>query len=136
MHPDLVGKSILVVDDNYWNREIARELILLMGPTVITASNGLEAIELISSENINLVFMDIQMPEMDGYQTVINIRQTIQKPLPVIVALTAHVHDGDRIKSLDLGMNDFVSKPVSPEKLRRAMLKRLTQDIVDQEKTG
>lgn len=117
------GASVLLVEDHEINRQLATELLQKMGVDVTTACNGREALERIGNQDFDLVLMDIQMPEMDGFTATREIRR-MGKPgtanLP-IVAMTAHAMSGDREKSLQAGMNDHVPKPIDPEELLRAL---------------
>ena len=110
---------ILLAEDNEINRQVARELLQGMGLDVVMVTNGAEAVERVKSEDFDLVFMDIQMPEMDGYQATRMIRRKLGKDKLVIIAMTAHAMTGDRERCLQAGMNDHISKPLSPEALKQ-----------------
>lgn len=104
---------VLVVDDNKFNMVIAKDFLEDWGCKTLEAYNGIEALEVLKSESVDIVLMDIQMPEMDGYETSRIIRQT--NPSLPIIALTADVV-GDVIKRVYAsGMNGFISKPFDPE---------------------
>ncbi len=109
---------ILLAEDNEINQQVASELLQGMGLEVIVASNGREAVELLELQSFDLVFMDIQMPEMDGYQATRTVRKMPDKQQLPIVAMTAHAMKGDRERCLDEGMNDHISKPLNPAELR------------------
>ena len=87
---------------------------------VLTATTGSEAIHLIDPPDISIVLMDIMMPEMDGYQTMEQIRQKPISALPII-ALTAKAMKGDREKCLEAGASDYLAKPVNTEQLLSAL---------------
>ena len=110
---------ILLVEDNEINRQVARELLERMGLEVVMATNGAEAVKILRKEDYDLVFMDIQMPEMDGYQATRVIRDSLRKDKLIIIAMTAHAMAGDRERCLRAGMNDHIAKPLSPEALRQ-----------------
>ncbi|MDD2998393.1 MAG: response regulator, partial [Candidatus Riflebacteria bacterium] len=116
--------TTLVVEDNEINQEVARGILEMFGCNVTVASSGNEALEQLSEKTFDAVFLDCQMPEMDGFEVVKRIR-TIDalKNIPVI-AMTAHSMTGDREKCLDAGMDDYLAKPVSPDLLLQ-ILKRL-----------
>ena len=116
--------TTLVVEDNEINQEVARGILEMFGCNVTVASSGNEALEQLSEKTFDAVFLDCQMPEMDGFEVVKRIR-TIDalKDIPVI-AMTAHSMTGDREKCLDAGMDDYLAKPVSPDLLLQ-ILKRL-----------
>ena len=110
---------ILLAEDNEINRQVARELLQGMGLEVVMVTNGAEAVERVKNEDFDLVFMDIQMPEMDGYQATRMIRQKLGKDKLIIIAMTAHAMTGDRERCLQAGMNDHISKPLSPDALKQ-----------------
>jgi len=115
---DLVGRTVLLVDDDARNIFALSSVLERHGMQVLTATTGREAIDLInSSPDISIVLMDIMMPEMDGYETIQQIRtQGAFRRLP-IVALTAKAMKGDREKCLDAGASDYLAKPVNTEQL-------------------
>ncbi len=105
---------LLLVEDNQINQLIAEELLKNVGYTIDIANNGQEALDMLEINNYDLVLMDIQMPIMDGLTTTKNIRNNPKfKDLPV-VAMSAHAMSGDKEKSLKSGMNDHITKPISP----------------------
>jgi len=112
----LVG-DVLLVEDNLINQQVAQEILEAMGLTVSCADNGREALELLHVRDFDLVLMDIQMPEMDGYEAVRHIRAEPRYGELPIVAMTAHAMTEERKKCLAAGMNDHVPKPIDPEAL-------------------
>jgi signal transduction histidine kinase/HPt (histidine-containing phosphotransfer) domain-containing protein len=114
------GLKILLVDDVKVNRTSACMLMKKMGHKVFEAENGVKAIEILKSNNVDLILMDLEMPEMDGLEATRHIRQGTAgnkaKNLPVI-AMTAHAMANIRKKCLDAGMNDFISKPIKKNEL-------------------
>ncbi|MFQ5461698.1 MAG: response regulator [Phycisphaerae bacterium] len=109
---------ILLVEDNLVNRRVATGILKKFGCQVSEAENGRIALDRLDSQEFDLVFMDVQMPEMDGLEATRRIRaQARFKQLPII-AMTAHAMKGDRARCLDTGMSDYINKPVSMEKLR------------------
>lgn len=118
------GLRILVVDDNAINQNLAVLLVKKQGHSTVVANNGREALELVEKEVFDLVLMDVQMPEIDGVEATIRIRQKeMQKGaarLPVI-ALTAHAMAGDRERCLAAGMDGYVTKPVRVKELFAAI---------------
>ncbi|MEP2024300.1 MAG: PAS domain S-box protein [Reichenbachiella sp.] len=107
-----VVPRILVVDDNKVNRTVASQILEKSGCDVKLAGSGLEAIEIVKENTLDLIFMDIQMPKMDGIQTMKNIRSLGIKNLPPIVAMTAYSMEDDREKFMSQGMDDYVAKPI------------------------
>jgi two-component system sensor histidine kinase/response regulator len=111
------NKRVLLVEDNEINREVARELLTMAGLQVTEAYNGYEALDTLAVETFDAVLMDVQMPELDGVETVKAIRaQERLRSLPVI-AMTAHAMLGDRERFLECGMSDYISKPIEEEQL-------------------
>jgi signal transduction histidine kinase/CheY-like chemotaxis protein len=122
---------VLMVEDNRINAEFAKEMLEKLNCEVVLASHGLEAVELLKSDRkFSLVFMDCQMPTMDGFKATILIRQHEQenslKPIPII-ALTANAMSGDREKCLKSGMDDYLSKPVKQKAFATAIAKWLAK---------
>jgi PAS domain S-box-containing protein len=109
--------KILVVDDNHVNQMVASEILKKSGCTVETASNGLEAIEKVKNNTYDLIFMDIQMPQMDGTTATREIKKLGIPNLPPIVAMTAYAMEEDREKFLSAGMDDYIAKPIKSEVL-------------------
>ncbi len=121
-----VQPLVLVVDDDEISRSVASQLLAILGCTVERATNGADAIERTRTTRFDLVFMDCQMPAMDGYETTLRIRDLTGKEAPPIVALTANTSPTDREKCFAVGMCDFVDKPVRKAELSR-VVKRWTQ---------
>jgi CheY-like chemotaxis protein len=113
---------ILLAEDNAVNRQLAKRILERMGHIVITAEDGLQALKVVGSEPVDLVLMDVQMPEMDGIEATRQIRRHERsgKRLP-IVALTAHAMVADRENCLAAGMNDYLTKPIRREELYRVI---------------
>ncbi len=111
---------ILVVEDNRINREVAIGRLNAMGYQVSVAENGERALELVSNDNFDLIFMDCQMPILDGYQTTKRIRQqeAFSKERVPIIAMTAHVLPGDVEACRKAGMDDYIAKPFKTEQLQ------------------
>lgn len=123
----LNGK-VLLAEDNVVNQQVAQGMLRKLGFQIDLAINGLEAVSLANSQNYDIIFMDCQMPDMDGYRATELIRQqelsnkTIRTP---IIALTANALSGDREKCLAVGMDDYVSKPFSQDQLVTILTKWL-----------
>ncbi|MGB8135584.1 MAG: response regulator, partial [Pseudolabrys sp.] len=119
---DLVDRTVLLVDDDARNIFALSSVLERRGMRVLTATTGKEAIKLIESDpHIAIVLMDIMMPEMDGYQTMEQIRKNPKFRRLPIVALTAKAMKGDREKCLDAGASDYLAKPVNTEQLLSAL---------------
>jgi HAMP domain-containing protein/CheY-like chemotaxis protein/signal transduction histidine kinase len=119
---DLIGRSVLLVDDDARNIFALSSLLERRGMRVLTATTGREAIQIVNTTpELALVLMDIMMPEMDGYQTIQRIREEpAHRRLPII-ALTAKAMKGDREKCLEAGASDYLAKPVNTEQLMAAL---------------
>ena len=116
---------ILVAEDNAVNQKLALRLFSLMGYQADVAGNGIEALEAVERQPYDVVFMDVQMPEMDGLEATRRIRAALPDS-PRIVAMTANAMDGDREACLEAGMDDYVSKPIRIEELVAALEKTPT----------
>ncbi|MBI5382043.1 MAG: PAS domain S-box protein [Opitutae bacterium] len=109
---------LLLVEDNIVNQRVALATLKRFGRTADLASSGLEALEALEKKSYDIVLMDVQMPGMDGLTTAEEIRRRLPAPQqPVIIALTANALPGDRERCLAAGMDDYLSKPISPEEL-------------------
>ena len=127
--PAQLKAKILLAEDNPINQMVAQKMLEKLGLKADVASNGAEAVKVLSETAYDLVLMDCQMPEMDGFDATREIRkQQIKslndKPLPVI-AMTANVMSGDRERCLEVGMDDYVGKPVQMDKLEQVLRKWL-----------
>jgi HAMP domain-containing protein/CheY-like chemotaxis protein len=119
---DLVGKTVLLVDDDARNIFALSSVLERRGMQVLSATTGNEAIELLNgTEGVAIVLMDIMMPEMDGYQTMQVIREKPDFRRLPIIALTAKAMKGDREKCLEAGASDYLAKPVNTEQLLSAL---------------
>ncbi len=118
----LLGRKVLVVDDDARNIFALTSLLEGHGIEVISSTNGRQAIELIqNTRDLSMVLMDIMMPDMDGYQTMAEIRKDPRfRTLPML-ALTAKAMKGDREKCLDAGASDYIAKPVNTDQLLSLM---------------
>ncbi|GAB4238543.1 MAG: hypothetical protein Tsb0034_14190 [Ekhidna sp.] len=111
--------KILLVDDNDVNRKVASNILIKSGCKVVEAVDGFHAIELASAEPFDLIFMDIQMPKMDGTKAAEKIRELRLDPPPPIVAMTAYSMEEDRQRFLDAGLDDYLAKPIKADILIR-----------------
>ena len=117
---DFQGASILLVEDNLVNRELALAILEQWNLRVQVACNGMEALQALREADYDLVLMDIQMPKLDGLEatsTLRNPRSGVRNPHVVVVALTAHAMAEDRQLCLDAGMDDYLTKPLEPRAL-------------------
>jgi PAS domain S-box-containing protein len=120
------GARILLAEDNAINREVVVELLQCVGLEVDTAENGLEALEKTKVNDYDLILMDIQMPVMDGLQAIRAIRDQPKWATKPILVMTAGVFDQDRHACMEVGVNDFVAKPVEPDLFYSTLLKWLS----------
>jgi len=137
--------NILLAEDNLINQTLAIKLLETRGHRVTLASNGTEAVEAFKKGDFDLILMDIQMPEMDGFEATRAIRNLMlekddskgrMSDIPII-AMTAHAMTGDREKCIDAGMDDYVSKPIKPEALYSVINKvaRKSQSVKERKRT-
>jgi len=115
---------VLVVEDNLTNQQVAMGILLRMGLDADMVANGEEALLALANQDYDLVLMDVQMPVMDGLEATRWVRSAecaVRNHQIPIIAMTAHAIEGDRQKCLEAGMNDYVSKPVSPQALAEVL---------------
>jgi CheY-like chemotaxis protein len=120
----LGGKRILLVEDNLFNRQIAKSFMMQRGIVVLEAEHGAQAVELARHQPFDLILMDVQMPVMDGYVATAVLRQQLALTTP-IVALTANAISGEREKCLAAGMNGYLTKPFQEEQLLQQLVDTL-----------
>ncbi len=118
---DFAGKKVLLVEDNEINQELVVELLKDTNLTLEIANNGLEALEKVKLQAYDLVFMDIQMPFLDGFEVTRRIRGDIGKKELPIIAMTANASNEDRENCIQAGMDDFISKPIAPAPLLKVL---------------
>ncbi|MCU0288452.1 MAG: response regulator, partial [Acidobacteria bacterium] len=119
--------NILLAEDNLINRKLVERWLKIKGWDVIYAQNGKEALQKFQENDVDIILMDIQMPEMDGYEAALKIREmeaNSGKHTPII-ALTAHALESYQKRSYSSGMDDFLTKPIDPE-LMYNKIERLT----------
>ena len=109
--------QILLVDDNQINRNVAKSILLKSGCEVVEVSSGQEAIKEVKKRKFDLIFMDIQMPDMDGVQATAKIKKLKLVHRPPIVAMTAYSMEEDRVKFLKKGLDDYIAKPIKANSL-------------------
>jgi len=108
---------VLLVEDEAVNLMLMERVISRMHAVVDTAPSGLIAVEKVRALSYAVVFMDISMPDMDGYETTLHIRNVLKSSVPIF-ALTAHAMDDARCRAREVGMNGFLTKPVNFVELR------------------
>ncbi|MEI7759372.1 MAG: ATP-binding protein [Thermoleophilia bacterium] len=113
----LQGAHILVVEDNLFNQDLARELLEQHGAIVAVANNGREALDHLHAHPCDIILMDVQMPVMDGYQATQQIRATPTLTHHTVIALSANAMADERQRCLDAGMDDTQTKPIDPDTL-------------------
>jgi PAS domain S-box-containing protein len=114
---------VLVAEDNIVNQRVASLQLRNLGHTVEIAANGLEVLKALETSTYDVIFMDGQMPELDGYQTTRRIRLNPATVGIRIIAMTANAMQGDRERCLEAGMDDYISKPTRPEDLQAALIR-------------
>jgi PAS domain S-box-containing protein len=122
------GMHILLAEDDFINRTLATTLLNQAGLNVTTVENGLDVIEEYDTKRYDLILMDMQMPEMDGYEATVAIRERERDggaPHIPIIAMTAHAIKGDREKCLQVGMDDYMTKPINAADLYAVIERQL-----------
>jgi signal transduction histidine kinase/CheY-like chemotaxis protein len=119
--------SILLAEDNLINQKVAQSTFKNIGYEIRIAKNGREAVELVSTEKFDVIFMDLLMPEMDGYQAAEQIRKA-GHTLPII-AMTAAEDDGTRSAAFNAGMGDYITKPARVENIKQLLIKLFSTTI-------
>jgi CheY-like chemotaxis protein len=125
-HEALRGHTVLVVDDDPRNAFVLTDVLQMHGITVIQAPDGRKAITELLAGGIDLVLMDVMMPQMDGYATTRAIRQMPQFANLPVITVTARAMQGDREKSIDAGASDYITKPIDVNELLACMERWLT----------
>jgi len=131
--------SILLVEDNPVNQRVAISMLKHLDYGADIARNGLEALSMMEKKAYDIILMDIQMPDMDGLEATRCIRNSKIQKQPHIIAMTAYALDGDREAFLEAGMNDYLSKPIKIEELKRAIENRpveMSSNISDEQACG
>ncbi len=121
--------KVLIVEDMAVNQMLMSNLLTKLGCTVDAAANGIEAISTVKKNHYDLIFMDCQMPEMDGFEATKKIRiyeKKAKKDPQIIIALTANAMEGDKEKCIDAGMDDYLNKPVTFDKVINLIKKYLS----------
>ncbi|MBF0547317.1 MAG: response regulator [Candidatus Riflebacteria bacterium] len=134
--PAKFASEVLIVEDNEINQKVAEKMLNKFGLSTDVASNGQEALKGLSAKKYDLVFLDCQMPEMDGYEVTRTIRNIEQQKKnenhhQIIIAMTAHAFKDEREKCLASGMDDFIAKPIRLENLSTLLNKWLSSKKVD-----
>lgn len=138
--PVIKNPKVLLVDDNQINRNVASKILTKSGCVIDEAEGGQRAIDLVEKNSFDLIFMDIQMPEMDGVEATYRLKRLGLKNLPPIIAMTAYSMEEDREKFLGQGMDDYLAKPITAEKLIQTVKKwtnyepiKMSSDLLEEE---
>src|SRR5262249_13036563 len=121
--PSARSMRLLLTEDNVVNQKLALRLLEKRGHAVVIAANGKEALAALEGQPFDVVLMDVQMPEMDGFEATAAIRakEKVAGGHVPIVAMTAHAMKGDRERCLEVGMDGYISKPLQPSELFEAV---------------
>lgn len=126
-----MGSMILIAEDNLINQKVIERMVQKLGYRANLVANGRAAIEALSQSAYGLVFMDCQMPEMDGFEACREIRKRESGVSHIpIVAITANAMKGDRERCLEAGMDDYVSKPFKQDDLKNVIQKWIPVEAV------
>jgi PAS domain S-box-containing protein len=121
---NLSNKTILIVEDDLYNAEYLKDILSSIGLNILQAENGKEAVKLSISQPVDMVLMDVRMPDIDGYEATRQIRQ--HKPKLIIIAQTAYASLDEKQKAINAGCNDYISKPTKKDVLLLILYKHLT----------
>jgi PAS domain S-box-containing protein len=122
--------KVLLAEDNMINQKVAMRILSDCGYNITPVNNGIEVLNILKEKSFDIILMDVQMPEMDGYTATTKIRKLDNALASIpIIALTAHALIGDKEKCIEVGMNDYVSKPIIPEKFVKVIDKWLKIEI-------
>ena len=127
----LEGLRVLVAEDNPVNQRVALKMLSKLGCEAKAVENGLEALSIVVSDEFDVVLMDCQMPEMDGFEATRKIREIESTRNLPILALTANAMQGDKTRCLDAGMNDYLTKPIDLNSLAQALSRWSRQTEID-----
>ncbi len=131
--------KILVAEDNILNQKVAQFIFTKLGYNIDLANDGFETVLKAKENNYDFIFMDLQMPEMDGFEATKTILSNKSiNPKPIIIAMTANLLEDDKIKCFEVGMVDFITKPINPDKLEEIIIKysgKSQNNIPDKTKT-
>lgn len=130
---DILGTHVLLVEDNPLNTEVAKGMLERMGLKTTSAANGQEALDRLAECDFDLVLLDLQMPVMDGFETIAEIRKKPEFTNLPVIALTAHAMTGDKEKSLAAGMDDHITKPIDIDELEATLYKWAPTNILKTE---
>jgi CheY-like chemotaxis protein len=128
---EIVEMKILLVEDDVLNIKLIEHLFSEYGMDADIALNGKIALELLEKNEYDLILMDIEMPDLNGYDTTKHIREVLESNIPII-ALTAHALPGERERCLEMGMNEYISKPIDASKLFESIYEILRKSIATQ----
>jgi CheY-like chemotaxis protein len=126
------GLRVLLADDNPVNQKVATHLLKKLGAHVHCVGNGAEALQALCDADFDVVLMDCQMPEMDGYEATRRLRRSsaaYRNPSIPVIALTANAFATDREHCLTAGMNDFLTKPIERVRLEEALMRVLPASV-------
>jgi CheY-like chemotaxis protein len=107
--------SFLIIEDNAANMELVRYLLTFSGYRVLLARDGQQGVEIALREQPDIIICDLQMPRLDGYQVLDQLRSAAQDKQPIVIAVTAFSMPNDRQKVLTAGFDGYISKPIEPE---------------------
>jgi len=124
---------ILLADDNPVNLKVGRVYLEKMGYRVGMVSNGLEVLQALELQPYDIVFLDVQMPEMDGYEAAREVCRRWGEQRPRLIAMTGNAMQGDREKCLEAGMDDYITKPIRAKALEAVLISWGKRDFVKEE---
>jgi CheY-like chemotaxis protein len=122
--------KILVAEDNLLNQKLLGFMLNTWGYKYALASNGKQAIDILQRDNFDVVLMDIEMPELDGYEATKYAREKLKLDIPII-AISAHASEDEKRKSIVAGMTQYISKPIKGEELQSLLENYLSPGLIE-----
>ena len=119
-------KTVLIVEDDYYNAEYLKEILIKTGLDILQVTNGKDAIETTKTNQVDLILMDVRLPDMDGYEVTREIKK--MKPETIIIAQTAYASNNEKQKALDAGCDDYISKPTKKDMLVAMMHRHFSKE--------
>ena len=117
--------TVMIVDDSAMDRKIMRNTIEPLGVNIVEAKDGVEALQMLKTNEVDAMLIDIEMPRMDGYTLAQEIRKYNKYRKLPLIAVTSRATKSDRVRGVEVGMNEYITKPYTPEYLQNVVRRNL-----------